>query len=147
MTPERFETLADAYGADLARWPLADRAEAERWLAQTPGAAVVLLRARRLDEALASFETKPVTADLQRRIVTALLRRRVLAARLRGWVSGLGAVGVLGAGAAAGAAAMALVTISAPPRSDLDAGGALYEQSSFGDLPAGSDVAQNSART
>ena len=147
MTLERFETLADAYGADLARWPPADRAEAERWLAQTPGAGAVLLRAARLDQALASFETKPVTADLQRRIVTALLNRRALAARLRGWLSGLGAVGVLGAGAAAGAAAMALVTISGPPRSDLDAGGALYEQSSFGDLPPVGDVAPSSART
>ena len=147
MTPERFETLADAYGADLARWPPAERAEAERWLAQTPGAAAVLLRARRLDEALASFEIGPVSADLQRRIVTALLSRRALAARLGGWVSGLGAVGVLGAGAAAGAAAMALVTLPAPPRSDLDAAAPLYEQSSFGDLPAAGDAAPDTART
>ena len=146
MTPERFETLADAYGAEFARWPLAHRAEAARWLAQTPDAEVVLLRAGRLDEALARFEAAPASADLQRRITTALLDRRALGARLRGWLSGVGAVGVLGVGVAAGAAAMALVTISPPARSDLDGAASLYEQSSFGDLAPANETVSTSAR-
>lgn len=32
MTPERFAYLADAYGADLHRWPLAERGAAKALL-------------------------------------------------------------------------------------------------------------------
>jgi len=34
MTPERFTHLADAYGADLQRWPASERAGAQALLAE-----------------------------------------------------------------------------------------------------------------
>lgn len=36
MTPERFNALLDAYGADLRRWPEAERASASSLAAQGP---------------------------------------------------------------------------------------------------------------
>jgi anti-sigma factor RsiW len=140
MTPDRFKALAEAYGADIGRWPEAERGEAERLLARAPEAAAIVSDARRLDEVLASYALAPPAADLARRVKNDLLRRRARPTRLRGWLSALGAMGVLGAGAVAGAAAMALVALAAPPHPEGEAAGPLYEQTSFGDL-IGSDEA------
>lgn len=49
----RFRALADAYGADLARWPLADRPAAERFIKARPELAEAILDdARVLDRVL-----------------------------------------------------------------------------------------------
>jgi anti-sigma factor RsiW len=53
MTLARFEHLLDVYGADLARWPPAQRTAAERVLTADPAAAAALARARDLDALIA----------------------------------------------------------------------------------------------
>ena len=48
MTIDEFKQLAEAWGADIARWPPHRRAEAEA-VAQTPAATAILEEAQRLD--------------------------------------------------------------------------------------------------
>src|SRR5260221_12279238 len=52
MNIERFHILLDAYGADPARWPQAERGSAEAFARATPGAAALIAAARALDQAL-----------------------------------------------------------------------------------------------
>ncbi|WP_448188030.1 hypothetical protein [Azospirillum sp. sgz301742] len=53
MTHERFLTLLDTYGSDLARWPAPERAEAERLLATAPDAQAAWQAARDVERLLA----------------------------------------------------------------------------------------------
>lgn len=62
MTPARLETLLDAYGADAAHWPDAERADALALLARSPEAQRMLAEARRLDALLATANV-PAPAD------------------------------------------------------------------------------------
>jgi hypothetical protein len=50
---EQFQHLLDAYGADVARWPAQQRADAERLLATDPAARALWERARQLDARIA----------------------------------------------------------------------------------------------
>ena len=78
MTYERFETLADAYGGDLRRWPEAER-EAARLLKETdPRAAALLADADRLD---ALLDAAP------RAVASHALREQVLASAAAVWVA------------------------------------------------------------
>jgi hypothetical protein len=61
MTLARFQHLLDVHGADLARWPQAQQAAADHLLADDPGAATALARARELD-ALIMREALPADA-------------------------------------------------------------------------------------
>jgi hypothetical protein len=54
MDLARLRDLVDAHGSNLARWPQADRVQAEALLATELAARVYLQQARRLDEALAA---------------------------------------------------------------------------------------------
>jgi anti-sigma factor RsiW len=56
MTLERFKELLDVFGADLGRWPGAERAAASALIAQVPEAQVALAEARRLDALLDLYE-------------------------------------------------------------------------------------------
>jgi anti-sigma factor RsiW len=75
MTLARFQHLLDVYGADLARWPQARRAAADRLLAADPAAAAALARARQLDALIAR---DPLSADADAgRIMLAMETRRL----------------------------------------------------------------------
>ena len=50
---DQFQRLIDAHGADLARWPVQDRADAERLLETDPASRAQWERARQFDERLA----------------------------------------------------------------------------------------------
>ena len=50
---EQFQRLLDAHGADLARWPVQQRADAERLLATDPAARALWERARQFDARIA----------------------------------------------------------------------------------------------
>jgi len=52
VTLDRVRTLLDAYGADPARWPAAERAAALELLARSPDARACRVAAARLDDAL-----------------------------------------------------------------------------------------------
>ena len=99
MTPERFETLAEAYGGDVARWPDAEREAAAGLMAAQPAwASAVLARAGELDAALLAFAPPRAAPGLAERIAAGAPRPR---ARWAGWLMPAG----MGAGLAAACAA------------------------------------------
>ena len=126
MDKDRFRALADAYGADLARWPQAERAVAEAFAASRPDeAAAALASERPLDAALAAYATAQSPDALRRRIIEAAPAARAAARALR-WLTAVGLGVGLAASAAAGVAAgftlappgvMRLIG-GAPPASD-----------------------------
>ncbi len=60
----------DRYGSDFARWPSAERAEAEAIFATNPHAATLLATSRRLDLAIAAaMQPMPLDAAFVGRIV------------------------------------------------------------------------------
>ena len=67
MTPERFEQLADAWGADLRHWPAQEQAAARALMEQpafAPAARALLARANELDTLLDSHAVAPPSAAL-----------------------------------------------------------------------------------
>jgi len=121
MTPERFETLAEAYGGDVARWPDAEReAAAERMATDPVWAAGVLTRAGLLDAALGGYVPLRGSAGLVDRIAAGAPKAR---ARWVGWLlpagMGVGLATACAAGVIAGAQLHA--ASSAPGASDADA--------------------------
>ncbi len=131
MTPERLEQLAEAWGADLQRWPESERTAAQALLGHDAVARAVLTRAAELDGLLAAHSIEPPDARLVQAVLAGApsdARQRVPGQR-KGWSfprhwwwSGAGVAGVGLAGAAAGAAAvaMALAAVPAPLSTRLD---------------------------
>lgn len=106
----RFAALAEAYGADLRRWPAAERATAEALAAGDPAASAVLGRERRLDAWLDAYSIRAPSPALVGRVLAAAPQPALLWSRARLWWSGLGLAGVGLAGALTGALALALAT-------------------------------------
>jgi hypothetical protein len=99
MTPERFETLAEAWGGDVARWPHAEREAAAALMAEEPAwAERVLAGAGELDAALSALPPPRGAADLADRIAAGAPKVRP---RWQGWLVPTG----MGAGLAAACAA------------------------------------------
>lgn len=69
MNLTRFEELLAAYGADPARWPHAERAEAEHLRATSPDARALHDEAARLDSVLSRASAVSAPADLAARIL------------------------------------------------------------------------------
>ena len=116
MNPSRFNALADAYGADLERWPEAERAAARAHLRDHPDARSSLAAARDLDLALAGWTMEGPGSALAARIA-AIAAPRTHVRRLRLFLSGLGATAAL-AGLAAGAVFVA--SMAQPGVADAD---------------------------
>lgn len=113
MTPERFTTLADAYGGDVRRWPTAEQAAAERMVAEDPAwTSQVLARAGELDDLLDEVPAPKPSVALADRIVAQSPRPRPT---WRPWLvpAGLGA----GLAAACAAGVMLGVQLGAPQNS------------------------------
>lgn len=107
MTHERFEILAQAYGGDIARWPVAERdAAALLMAAESEFARIVLSDAGELDEALDLWAPMAVSADLRQAVINSApsMRRRW---GLRSWFMRAG----VGAGLAAACAAGLIVGV------------------------------------
>jgi hypothetical protein len=68
---KQFLRLIDIHGADPARWPVAERAAAQRRAATDPAAQRALAEARRLGELLARVPA-PAAGDTRRRIAASL---------------------------------------------------------------------------
>lgn len=114
MTPERFTHLADAYGADLNRWPEAERQDARALVAQgEPRVLVALDQASWLDERLDTHQATQPDAQLVTKIVASAwaVERPSFWARYSEWLSRIGFVGVGLAGVAAG---MLVASLSLP---------------------------------
>jgi hypothetical protein len=135
MTLGRFAALADAFGADLRRWPEAERAAAQALTRESDIARARLAEADALDAMLDLSRVAAPSAELRQRILAAAPQQSSIRAaandpasaraKLLRWLSGLGAVGVLTCGAVAGAA---VVAVSGPTHVDADSVAGLYDQ-------------------
>src|SRR5436190_11698495 len=120
MNSQRFETVAEAFGGDVAAWPDAEREAAAQFMAADPARAEAILgRAAALDAALAAWSPPRATSG----VMDAVLARAPKPRRPWRWGGWLVPAG-LGAGLAAACAAGVVLgaRLSAPaPASDTDA--------------------------
>ncbi|CAG4901724.1 hypothetical protein [Paraburkholderia saeva] len=122
MTPERFHTIVDAYGADPRRWPDEEREAATAWAAlHRHQADAVLAASADIDAWLDSQTVAPPDYALQQCVVASAPARRPLRIHRRMWWSGAAIAGVGLAGGLAGAFAVSffLVTGEPPPAHEL----------------------------
>jgi hypothetical protein len=113
MNEDRFQALAAAYGADLGRWPAAERAAADAFVALHAEQAHRLLAGEQaLDDALACDAAAEPTHTLRSRIIEAAPRQRATARAMR-WLTAMG----LGLGLAASCAAGVAAGFSLTPHS------------------------------
>lgn len=119
MTPERFETLSEAYGGDVARWPAVEREAAAILMTAYPiWAQTVLARAGDLDAALASYHAPGGAPGLADRIVATAPRPQ---ARWLGWLAPAGMGVGLATACAAGVLLGAQLQAAAPATNASDA--------------------------
>jgi hypothetical protein len=130
MTPERFRTIVDAYGADARRWPAAERVAAEAWADQHRAEADALLaESAGLDAWLASHTVAPPERALFEQIVATAPSRRPLTHRARLWWQGAAFAGIGLAGGVAGAFAVSFFVLTGAPTQGHDS--VPYMTSSF----------------
>ena len=84
MTLRRLQQRLDVNGADLSRWPDAERRAAEQLIASEPAAAAALRRARDLDRLIAAAA---LPGDGNAARVTAALAARPLPPQRRRWLA------------------------------------------------------------
>jgi hypothetical protein len=102
MTPERFRTIVDAYGADPRRWPDEERAAAQAWADLHRGEADTLLaESAGLDAWLTSHTVAPPERACVERIVA--------------WWQGAAFAGIGLVGGLAGAFAVSFFVLSGTP--------------------------------
>lgn len=129
MTPARFIVLTEAYGADRRRWPEAERAMADAYVAANPEVARRAMGdADALDALL--FASRPLQPS-------AVLRDRVVAAATvcrphEGWLSRLGLAMGAGWAAAACAGVVAGVVMTGHLTADVRADAVLYQSTLAG---------------
>lgn len=114
MTPERFAQLADAYGANLQRWPSAERSAAQALLATGDRQAQACLQqAGWLDGQLDAYRLPAPSPALARRIAASATPSVIPSfwARYGGWLS---RASFVGAGLAGLAAGMLVVSLNMP---------------------------------
>ncbi len=110
MTPERFVYLADAYGADLHRWPGAEQSAAQALLdSGNVHARQAVQQARWLDSQLDGHQLPAADPDLVRQIRQSA--PRAFWSRYARWLSPAGLVGVGVAGIVTG---MLVASMSVP---------------------------------
>jgi hypothetical protein len=104
MTIERLKALAEAYGADLRRWPASERPFAESLVATDPAARAALDEAAALDVLLDASPRPAPSAALTARILAAAPRGREARAHLGRifWFLGAGWAAAACAGVVAG---------------------------------------------
>jgi hypothetical protein len=127
LTEARFIELANAYGAVVARWPEAVRAEAME-LAMRPAMRVVLAEAERLDARLDLWKVEAPSSALRDRIHAS--HRMPWSRRARLWWSGIGIATALAGAAAGSVAASAALPSSHAVSDDATAFGDLSQQDS-----------------
>jgi hypothetical protein len=75
MNIERFRTMVEAYGANPARWPEADRVAALLFAEQSAEARAALQEAAAFDSLLDMAETQAATQALEDRILATFVER------------------------------------------------------------------------
>ena len=104
MTIERLKALAEAYGADLRRWPASERPFAESLVATDPAARAALEEAAAMDVLLDASPPPTPPAALAARILAAAPKAREARAHLGRifWFLGAGWAAAACAGVVAG---------------------------------------------
>lgn len=115
MTARRVRALAEAYGAEPARWPASEREAAEAWIAANPGAARALLEEAGALDGLLDAWSLPRPADGVRVRIVEPAPAMVREARRRSFLLTLGGGAGLAAACLAGIlAAPSLLSAPAP---------------------------------
>lgn len=131
MNAERLEQLIEAYGASPRRWPEAERAAAERLLAERPELRASLQAAGDLDHWLDLSPNPRPSAALHDRVLASAVqagrgRKPVFGlSRPLAWLAGVGMAAATCAGAVSGMALTTHMTADAQAE-------AVYAQASFG---------------
>ncbi|MFN6981374.1 MAG: hypothetical protein ACK4NU_05540 [Brevundimonas sp.] len=128
MKADRLHALAEAYGADLRRWPASERAFAESLIAADPSLKTVLAQAAALDALLDASPAPTPSADLTARLLAAAPKARVRRFHLDRIAFYLGA----GWAAAACAGVVAGVGLTTHVTADERADAVLYQSSLVG---------------
>lgn len=120
MTPERFRTIVDAYGADPRRWPEAERAAAEVWAEMHEAEAnAVLAESASLDAWLTSHTVAPPERALVERVIAdatpSKRPRKDHRQRVRLWWQGAAFAGIGLAGGLAGGFAVSFFVLTGTP--------------------------------
>ncbi len=93
MKLDRFKAIIEAYGANAAHWPAAEREAAEAFAATSPDAIGLLAEARALDLLLDEAPLMEATSDLTSRILASVPRvggmAPATAPQSRGWADQL----------------------------------------------------------
>ena len=127
MNAQRFQNLAEAYGADLRHWPEAERGAARAFMGADPhGAERLLFEARQMDLVLDASSRAVVSHDLRERVIamaaTAGLKPRArFAFGHLAWASGAGWAAACAAGVLVG------LNLSQPAVSRAEADAVLYQ--------------------
>lgn len=130
MTPERFQTIVAAYGADPRHWPDAERAAAETWAELYPEQAqAALADSAGLDAWLSDHTVAPPEHAFVERIVATAPVRRPARQRARFWWQSAAFAGIGLAGGLAGAFAVSFFVLTSTPPAGHEAS---YTTSSFG---------------
>ncbi|MDO9608547.1 MAG: hypothetical protein Q7J26_08490 [Brevundimonas sp.] len=128
MKADRLHALAEAYGADLRRWPASERAFAESLIAADPSLKTVLAQAAALDALLDASPAPTPSADLTARLLAAAPKARARRFHLDRIAFYLGA----GWAAAACAGVVAGVGLTTHVTADERADAVLYQSSLVG---------------
>lgn len=112
MTEDRFRALAEAYGAELRRWPAAERNAAQAFALANRDVADAILEVERSLEIQLEAYVVEAPAPLRRRIIDLAPRARAIARTVR-WLAAVG----LGLGLAASAVAGVAAGVSLAPAS------------------------------
>jgi hypothetical protein len=117
MDADRFRALALSYGATIARWPAAERREAEAFLAQSPESARWIDEQRQLDEQLDRVATEEPSPRLLKSVAEIPLRHAAATSTVTWWPFARlrSAIAIAAAAAAMGAA----VGFVAPDHADV----------------------------
>ena len=114
MEMTRFEALADAYGADLRRWPHEEQEAARALLEREPSAArAILAAADDLDALLAASPAPAPSQTLRDAIFAAAPKARPRRALLGYWLPGAGLAAAALAGVIVGTATLSAITADA----------------------------------
>ncbi|MGE8159949.1 hypothetical protein ACQKRQ_07295 [Paraburkholderia sp. NPDC080076] len=133
MTPERFQQIVEAYGAEPRRWPQHDRAAAQAWAQSHRAEADALLaEAAGVDAWLAADKVEPPDAALLERVLDSAPVRQPAAPRRRLWWSGAAVAGVGLLGGVAGAFAVSFFVLTGTGPQASQAHESSYLTSSFG---------------
>lgn len=109
MTFERFQSLAEAWGGAIARWPAEVQDAAYAFMAASPEQAdAVLAEARATDALMDAAPALSTSIALRDRVIAAAPAARARRSRLWRWMTGAG----VGAGLAAATAAGVMAGVS-----------------------------------